>query len=127
MKNTEPIPKEVRLAVLVRSGGFCERCGAADPLELHHVVSRRLGGPNVDTNLRALCEECHKVENRENSSAGRPIGSGKKEGEKFVPLIVRLHPQERERLGEIASTTGESVSGVVRRLVRETTPDFSAK
>jgi hypothetical protein len=55
--------REVRMAVLERAGGRCERCGyvASRPelLDLHHIIS---AGDKVDrlNNCVALCSNCHR-------------------------------------------------------------------
>lgn len=59
-------PKAVRAAVLARAAGWCERCGAAEPVEVHHRRPRGMGGSkaadtNSAANALALCGECHRV------------------------------------------------------------------
>ncbi|QPZ39724.1 HNH endonuclease [Paramicrobacterium chengjingii] len=49
------ISKRVRAIVLERSGGQCERCFSAGPLELHHRKFRSRGGKHTVENLVALC------------------------------------------------------------------------
>ncbi|TQO23815.1 HNH endonuclease [Paramicrobacterium agarici] len=49
------IPAKVRRAVAERSGGQCERCFSAGPLELHHRKFRSRGGKHTVENLVALC------------------------------------------------------------------------
>ncbi|WP_437582701.1 HNH endonuclease [Paramicrobacterium sp. CJ85] len=49
------IPKKIRDAVHERSGGQCERCFSAGPLELHHRKFRSRGGKHTVENLVALC------------------------------------------------------------------------
>jgi 5-methylcytosine-specific restriction protein A len=62
-----------RRAVLVRSGGSCERCGtrvpdvtdAGDPiLEVDHVWDLALGGSDDPAVMIALCPNCHAVKTR---------------------------------------------------------------
>jgi 5-methylcytosine-specific restriction protein A len=38
---------------------ICQRCGRTQSALIHHVVSKRRGGNDDDTNLRALCRLCH--------------------------------------------------------------------
>jgi len=38
---------------------FCIFCGAAEGLEIHHVVPRVMGGDNSPANLIAACSLCH--------------------------------------------------------------------
>jgi len=58
----QPIPAEVRRAVLDRDGGRCtyvspdgHRCGSRWQLELDHVQPAALGGPSTVENLRLRC------------------------------------------------------------------------
>lgn len=46
--------------VFARAGYVCQGCGATGvPLELHHRLPERWGGPNRPHNLVALCRPCH--------------------------------------------------------------------
>jgi hypothetical protein len=46
--------------------GPCLTCGALPPSDLHHVVPRDRGGPDVAENIVPLCRPCHdRVEMRE--------------------------------------------------------------
>jgi 5-methylcytosine-specific restriction endonuclease McrA len=55
------IPNETRGRVLERDQYSCRRCGAANDLQLHHIVYRsRLGG-HEDTNLVTVCFSCHEL------------------------------------------------------------------
>ena len=38
----------------------CEGCGQAPSYEVDHIVSKRRGGTNDESNLRALCQACHR-------------------------------------------------------------------
>lgn len=50
----------VRLEVLVRARGRCERCKKASRvLDLHHRRGRAQGGSHTVQNLVALCRACH--------------------------------------------------------------------
>lgn len=40
---------------------YCEACGNWQSEELHHILSRRSGGPDEDWNWLALCKACHLV------------------------------------------------------------------
>lgn len=61
---------DVIVGVLKRADGVCERCGEAAPftrrsdgtpyLEVHHVVTLSLGGPDTEANAQALCPNCHR-------------------------------------------------------------------
>ena len=39
--------------------GRCERCGLRRPVDPHHRLMRSHGGPDVPSNLAALCRVCH--------------------------------------------------------------------
>lgn len=53
--------KRKRLAVLLRSGGKCERCGRFGSLTVHHISYRNT--PNeLPWDLAALCYDCHKAQ-----------------------------------------------------------------
>lgn len=67
MRNTDA-PRHIRSLVVARSQvrghPSCERCGAAQPEQIHHRKPRRLGGTrdpqaNQPANLVAICAACH--------------------------------------------------------------------
>lgn len=45
-------------ARFLRSHPYCEVCGAL-ATEADHIVPRRLGGADDESNLQALCKTCH--------------------------------------------------------------------
>lgn len=50
---------ELRRAVLKRAGGRCEILGCAGPaVVVDHIISRRRGGADHPSNLRAICRSC---------------------------------------------------------------------
>ena len=49
--------RKLRRMVLNRNP-LCAECGAI-ATEVDHIVPRKNGGENVDSNLRALCKPCH--------------------------------------------------------------------
>lgn len=51
---------EIRQEVLQRDGFTCGNCGRGDHLHVHHIVPLSVGGSNQISNLRTLCEDCHK-------------------------------------------------------------------
>lgn len=62
------IPRAVRIAVLRRSGGWCEVCPLMDPSapmhageECHHVKRRGQGGKHVSDNLLWTCRRGHRL------------------------------------------------------------------
>ena len=47
------------IETLKRSMPVCQKCGAADRLEIDHVVPLVLGGTNYIDNLQVLCKSCN--------------------------------------------------------------------
>lgn len=83
MKRTGPIRSkpspnnptaQQRILVMERAGGSCERCGAPDPLRVHHRKLRSQGGDNKPANLAALCDYCHFIVHVERLVFGEPFG-----------------------------------------------------
>lgn len=69
----EPIPAHIRIAVYMRDGNACCRCGAyvrVCPKELDHIVPWSAGGSDRSTNLRTLCARCNQA--RSNFVDGAP-------------------------------------------------------
>jgi 5-methylcytosine-specific restriction endonuclease McrA len=61
----------IREKIFQRDGYRCCLCGAAENLEVHHIVPRRLGGHNTLDNGVTLCEACHnKIGARETNWIG---------------------------------------------------------
>jgi 5-methylcytosine-specific restriction protein A len=57
--------KPVRDLVHARSGDWCERCGSARAVQIHHRRPRGMGGStatdtNTASNALALCVGCHQ-------------------------------------------------------------------
>jgi hypothetical protein len=52
--------ESIRREVLARDGYRCGNCGGTESLHVHHIVPLSRGGTNGLTNLRTLCENCHK-------------------------------------------------------------------
>lgn len=50
----------IRQEVLSRDGHRCGNCGSNHNLMVHHIVPLSKGGSNSLSNLRTLCEDCHK-------------------------------------------------------------------
>lgn len=55
------IPDHVRLDVCTKQNGQCKGCDQVlgDFFQLDHIVALRFGGTNDDSNLQALCGQCH--------------------------------------------------------------------
>jgi len=53
---------EIRRRVLDRDGHKCANCGRSDlELHVHHIVPLSRGGTSNPSNLKTLCEGCHKL------------------------------------------------------------------
>jgi 5-methylcytosine-specific restriction endonuclease McrA len=51
--------QRLRITVLERDGWRCQACGTRTNLDVHHIKSRALGGPDSADNLIVLCRQCH--------------------------------------------------------------------
>ena len=52
--------QNARAAARKRDGERCQRCGATEGLEVHHITPLAEGGAEFDlSNLTTLCQECH--------------------------------------------------------------------
>lgn len=91
-----------RLAVRQRSGGICEKCGAAQAREWHHRQNRSQGGLWTAANGMDLCTSCHRyvTEHPEESYRnGWSVRSTADPAE--VPVLVTTHPGGAYGLPEI--------------------------
>lgn len=55
----EPIPSDLRAAVMLRDRGRCVVCGSTDDLQIDHVHAVTRGGDNRIENLQTLCRSCN--------------------------------------------------------------------
>ena len=55
------IPDHMRLDICTKQNGQCKGCDQVlgDFFQLDHIVALRFGGTNDDSNLQALCGQCH--------------------------------------------------------------------
>jgi 5-methylcytosine-specific restriction endonuclease McrA len=55
------IPDHVRLDICTKQNGHCKGCDQVlgDFFQLDHIVALRFGGTNDESNLQALCGQCH--------------------------------------------------------------------
>lgn len=62
------IPPRVRVRVFERAGGKCEVCtrklGPADKWQADHALAIINGGANRESNLRCICDWCHKAKSK---------------------------------------------------------------
>lgn len=43
---------------------YCAHCGDTSK-DVHHIIAKRLGGTDDDSNLVALCHRCHSAQTRQ--------------------------------------------------------------
>ena len=56
------IKKEIAEAVILRAGGYCEKCGKVlHDYALHHRKLKSRGGKDSVSNLMVLHNECHNL------------------------------------------------------------------
>lgn len=55
------VDNKTRKAVYKRDGYQCALCDYSRHLQIHHVVRRGEGGPNIAANMIALCADCHAL------------------------------------------------------------------
>ena len=51
--------RELKEKIKAERGAKCERCGSLNHLDLHHIISRKDKGKDVEENLQLLCRSCH--------------------------------------------------------------------
>jgi 5-methylcytosine-specific restriction endonuclease McrA len=59
MSSSRAQPSWSVLSATVTSGAKCRYCGTREDLVAHHRVPRRLGGPDLLSNLEPVCRRCH--------------------------------------------------------------------
>ena len=52
--------EDIKNRILIRDNNQCGNCGSNYNLHVHHIVPLSKGGTNKESNLRTLCENCHK-------------------------------------------------------------------
>ena len=92
----------IRSAAVEARDRVCTNCGSSRTLQAHHVVPLSKGGTNKLTNLKLLCERCHRREH-----GGKEFMSGKS-GE---PLAIA----DRVQLLKNAIAAGEDVEFMYRK------------
>lgn len=55
--------QEIRKEKLKEAGYKCEKCGAKESLDIHHLTYARLGHERM-SDLQALCRPCHRKAGR---------------------------------------------------------------
>lgn len=115
------LPEE-RAAIMERSGGKCEQCGATQEdrpadwpakrtfIETHHKVQVAEGGGNSPENVEMLCHPCHlaipvrKIRKRQRIVKGA--------------TLIHLTHEAFAWLKEMAAENGQSNSVMVEKLIR---------
>ena len=60
MGNAENVTwRELKEKIKAIRGAKCEWCGSLGKLDLHHIISRKNKGKDVEDNLQLLCRLCH--------------------------------------------------------------------
>ncbi len=60
MGNAENVTwRELKEKIKAERGAKCEQCGSPGKLDLHHIISRKNKGKDVEDNLQLLCRTCH--------------------------------------------------------------------
>lgn len=57
--NTRTIPQNVKIAVSVRDGGRCRKCGSTQDLQYDHIYPYSRGGRATVDNIQLLCKKCN--------------------------------------------------------------------
>ena len=94
----------VRYQVLSRAGFRCELCGVpADEhaLEVDHIIPRRHGGQDDETNLQALCWRCNANKGARDDTDFRAVRAALNARQVGMPSLRHRHwaHHRRERLG----------------------------
>ena len=69
--------QKARARRLARTDGLCERCLETETVRLatvvDHVLPLALGGDDVDSNTRNLCDPCHAIVTAEQFNRASPV------------------------------------------------------
>jgi hypothetical protein len=57
----EPVPRDIKIQIMVRDGGRCLVCHNTKRLEVDHIKPRFWGGSNDPDNLQTLCKRCNLI------------------------------------------------------------------
>lgn len=75
---------------ILKEQKYCEKCGRAIGLEVHHKTPLIQGGTDDLENLQVLCDICHGDIHKYSKSELTKIGIEKSRHKKTEPLISRL-------------------------------------
>ena len=59
-RRSRHISQAVKVAVSVRDGGRCRRCGSSEALQFDHITPYSWGGENTAENIQLLCGPCNR-------------------------------------------------------------------
>jgi len=96
----------VREYVLYRDGHICQHCKGKSKnpvLEIHHIVSRQIGGRKPN-NLITLCSTCHEKVSKRDLKLGIKIPKGFK-AETFMSMVRWKIVGKLKKLGNVVFST----------------------
>lgn len=66
---------KLRVFILKRDNGLCQPCikqgRVTKATQVDHIVQKKSGGTDEESNLQAICTECHKLKTAREASHGR--------------------------------------------------------
>lgn len=104
--------QKLREQILIRDDNTCQICFVTDkPLDIHHIIPRRMSGRNDENNLTTVCVPCHrKIEFYK---------SRKKEGYVYMQRISLFFDDELlKKLDKIMKKLDRNASDTLRQLVK---------
>jgi 5-methylcytosine-specific restriction enzyme A len=67
----------LRVCILQRDNGLCQPCikqgRVTMATQVDHIVQKKDGGTDEESNLQAICTECHKFKTAREASHGRGV------------------------------------------------------
>lgn len=92
------INRKAREIAKSRANGFCEVCGRSGPLELHHIIRRKV--PEDEYNIIYLCPDCHRGTNGIHGKNGHKLDLKLKLYLQRMYFILGFSEKEvREKMG----------------------------
>jgi len=104
--------------ILKRDGFTCGNCGenaikTGTQLHVHHIVPRSKGGTHKPSNLKTLCERCHKAVHSSNTKA--PTAGPTIDYDRLVDTLQQppeqLENGDWDYINEVAKDLDEYVGG----------------
>jgi 5-methylcytosine-specific restriction enzyme A len=116
------ISGEAKKRVVDRQNGLCALCtrelGPSLKPEFDHEIPLGLGGKNRESNIRALCPECHKPKTASDKAA---IAKAKRISKKHLSIKPRKH-NWNPRKAKFNWKTGRYELSEDPRIKEDTTP-----